>query len=101
MAWNCGLFLVEIPRSKIQIFDFQLITKSSVASSCHGAALSQSDGKTQYVLFGKWWVFTDKLYFFLVGFGRGKADFSDNLLRDPKSERECSEVRMFQSRKDF
>ena len=39
--------------------------------------------------------------FFLVGFGRGKADFSDNLLRDPKSERECSEVRMFQSRKDF
>lgn len=38
---------------------------------------------------------------FLVGFGRGKADFSDNLLRDPKSERECSEVRMFQSRKDF
>ena len=64
MEWNCGLFLVEIPRSKIQIFDFQLITKSSVASSCHGAALSQSDGKTQYVLFGKWWVFTDKLYFF-------------------------------------
>ena len=41
-----------------------------------------------------------KLYFW-VGFGRGKANFSDNLLRDPKSERECSEVRMFQSRKDF
>lgn len=37
MAWNCGLFLVEIPRTKIQIFDFQLITKSSVASSRHGA----------------------------------------------------------------
>ena len=42
MAWNCGLFLVENPRPKIQIFDFQLITKSSVASSCHGAALSQN-----------------------------------------------------------
>ena len=41
MAWNCGLFLVENPRPKIQIFDFQLITKSSVASSCHGAALSR------------------------------------------------------------
>ena len=41
MAWNCGLFLVEIPRPKIQIFDFQLITKSSVASSRHGAALGR------------------------------------------------------------
>lgn len=37
MAWNRGLFLVENPRPKIQIFDFQLITKSSVASSRHGA----------------------------------------------------------------
>ena len=37
MAWNRGLFFVEIPRPKIQIFDFQLITKSSVASSRHGA----------------------------------------------------------------
>ena len=35
MAWNCGLFFVENPRPKIQIFDFQLITKLSVASSCH------------------------------------------------------------------
>lgn len=35
MAWNCGLFLVEIPRVKIQIFDFQLIIKPSVASSRH------------------------------------------------------------------
>lgn len=41
MAWNCGLFLVENPRHKIQIFDFQLITKSSVASSRHGAALGR------------------------------------------------------------
>ena len=32
-AWNRGLFLVEIPRPKIQISDFQLITKSSVAPS--------------------------------------------------------------------